>query len=88
MNNAENGVEQWSMLDDLGIKFVQIGDQGFPLSLARITDAPKKLYYIGDIALLNEANNIAIVPQIYGLIPVFNSIWFFRLLKSKLNSSF
>ncbi|MFM7458278.1 MAG: DNA-processing protein DprA [bacterium] len=61
MNNAENGVEQWSMLDDLGIKSVQIGDQGFPLSLARITDAPKKLYYIGDIALLNEANNIAIV---------------------------
>lgn len=61
MNNAKNGVEQWSMLDDLGIKSVQIGDQGFPLSLARITDAPKKLYYIGDIALLNEANNIAIV---------------------------
>lgn len=34
------------------------------------------------------ANNIAIVPQIYGLIPVFYSIWFFRLLKSKLDSSF
>jgi DNA protecting protein DprA len=56
INKAENKI-----LDDLGIKSLKIGDKGFPLSLARIIDAPKKLYYIGDISLLNEANNIAIV---------------------------
>jgi DNA processing protein len=56
MNKAENKI-----LDNLGVKSLKIGDKGFPLSLAGIIDAPKKLYYIGDIALLNEANNIAIV---------------------------
>lgn len=61
MNNAENGIVQRSILDNLGVGSLKIGDKDFPLSLARIIDAPKKLYYIGNIALLNEANNIAIV---------------------------
>jgi DNA protecting protein DprA len=56
MNKVENKI-----LDDLGVKSLKIEDKGFPLSLARIIDAPRKLYYIGDITLLNEANNIAIV---------------------------
>ncbi len=56
MNNAESKI-----LNNLGVKSLKITDEGFPLSLALINDAPKKLYYIGDIELLNEANNIAIV---------------------------
>ena len=56
MNNTENKI-----LDNLGVKSLKITDEGFPLSLTSIIDAPKKLYYIGDIELLNEANNIAIV---------------------------
>jgi DNA processing protein len=56
MNKAENKI-----LNDLGVKSLKTGDKDFPLSLARIIDAPKNLYYIGDITLLNEANNIAIV---------------------------
>jgi DNA processing protein len=54
--NTENKI-----LDNLGIKSLKITDEGFPLSVTSIIDAPKKLYYIGDIELLNEANNIAIV---------------------------
>ena len=56
MSKVENKI-----LDNLGVKLLKIEDKGFPLSLSRIIDAPKKLYYIGDIELLNEANNIAIV---------------------------
>ena len=56
MLNTENKI-----LDNLGVKSLKITDEGFPLSLTLINDAPKKLYYIGDIELLNEANNIAIV---------------------------
>ena len=56
MINTENKI-----LDNLGVKSLKITDEGFPLSLTLINDAPKKLYYIGDIELLNEANNIAIV---------------------------
>jgi DNA processing protein len=54
--NTENKI-----LDNFGIKSLKITDEGFPLSVTSIIDAPKKLYYIGDIELLNEANNIAIV---------------------------
>lgn len=56
MLNTENKI-----LDNFGIKSLKITDEGFPLSVTSIIDAPKKLYYIGDIELLNEANNIAIV---------------------------
>jgi DNA processing protein len=56
MLNTENKI-----LDNLGVKSLRIADEGFPLSLTSIIDAPKKLHYIGDIELLNEANNIAIV---------------------------
>ena len=56
MNNVKNKI-----LDNLGVKSLKITDNGFPSSLAQIVDAPRQLYYIGDISLLNEANNISIV---------------------------
>lgn len=49
------------ILGDLGVRCSRIIDDDFPKCLSVIPDAPKKLYYIGDLSLLNEENNIAVV---------------------------
>ena len=58
LNYAEMNKNKWK---NMGIEYCTVEDERYPNTLKKITDRPVLLYYRGNIEIINEYHNIAVI---------------------------